>query len=333
MLARLAALLVLLSAPAAATETAVAPGSRAGLAPPTASAAPVFPPGSRVGLVPPEAMQASRRFLGFENTAKQASIAFVEMPAGTYETVTADLTKESLKAQGVTLTSRETVKVGDRDALLISGDQALGAAKVRKWMLVTADAAGTALVIGEAGSRQGYSDREMRAALLSVALKGPLPIEDQMKALPFTIPERAGFRPIRVADGQSLTLTEGPSDSPKNADQPFLMLTASPGRTPAAGEARERFARAALAINQSLTDVALERSQSFRLKGVEWHEIVARATHGPSGEPVVVMQTIRFDRGLYVRMVGMAKAGARDAVLPRFRALIDNLEVEAGSEG
>ena len=314
MLVRLAALLVLLAAPAAATET-------------------VFPPGSRIGLVPPEAMQASRRFLGFENTAKQASIALMEMPATAYDAVTADLTKESLKAQGVTLTSRETVKVGDRDALLISGDQAVGTAKLRKWLLVTADPAGTALVIGEAGSRQGYSDREMRAALLSVALKGPLSIEDQMKALPFTVPERSGFRPVRVTDGQTLTLTEGPEDAPKNADQPFLMLTASQGRTPAAGEARERFARAALAINQSLRDVALERSQSFRLNGVEWHEIVARAVHGPTGEPVVVMQTIRFDRGTYVRMVAMARAQARDAMLPRFRAVIDGLEAEAGSEG
>lgn len=314
MLARLAALLLLLAAPAAAAE-------------------PIFPPGSRIGLVPPDAMLASRRFLGFENTAKQASIAFVEMPPGTYDAVAADLTKESLKAQGVTLTSRETVRLGDRDALLISGDQTLGPAKVRKWLLVTADPVGTALVIGEAGTRQGYSDREMRAALLSVALRSPLSVEDQMKALPFTLPERSGFRPVRVTDGQTLALTEGPEDSPKSVDQPFLMLTASPGRPPAAGEARERFARAALAINQSLRNVSLERSQSFRLKGIEWHEIVARATHGPTGEPVVVMQTIRFDRGSYVRMVGMVRAQARDVMLPRFRAVIDNLEVEAGSEG
>ncbi len=45
------------------------------------------------------------------------------------------------------------------------------------------------------------------------------------------------------------------------------------------------------------------------------------------------MQTIRFDRGQYVRMVGMARAQARDVMLPRFRAVIDNLEAEGGSEG
>jgi hypothetical protein len=302
-------------------------------APAARAAEPVFVPGSRIGLVPPQAMQASRSFLGFENPAKQASIAFVEMQSRTFDAVTADLTKETLKAQGLTLTSRETVKLGERDALLISGDQALGTMKIRKWLLVTSDSAGTALIIGEAGTRQGYSDQDMRAALMSVAMRPPLPIEDQMKALPFVLRERSGFRPVRVIDGQALTLTDGPEDSPKNVDQPFLMLTASPGRTPAAGEARERFARAALAINQSLKDVSLERSQSFRLKGVEWHEIVARATHGPSGEPVVVMQTIRFDRGQYVRMVGMARAQARDVMLPRFRAVIDNLEAEGGSEG
>ena len=83
-------------------------------APAVQAAEPVFPPGSRIGLVPPEAMQASRRFVGFENAARSASIAFVEMPAGAYDSVAADLTKEALKAQGVTLTSRETVKLGDR---------------------------------------------------------------------------------------------------------------------------------------------------------------------------------------------------------------------------
>jgi len=302
------------------------------LAAPAAQAAePVFPPGSRIGLAPPEEMQPSRRFIGFENTAKAATITLIEMPAEAYGTVTADLTKEALKAQGMTVTTRETFKLGDREALLVGGEQAAGATKIRKWLLVTSDPTLTALVVADAGTRQGYSDEAMRRALTSVALRAPLPVEDQMKALPFRLGERSGFRPVRVAGGNMLTLTEGPQDSWKDVSQPIVMVGASAGPTPAAGEPRERFARAALALNQNLRELAFERSQSFRLKGVEWHELVARAVHGPTGEPVVVMQTLRFDGGRTIRMVGMAPAKARDDLLPRFRALIDSVEPGGGS--
>ena len=68
--------------------------------------------------------------------------------------------------------------------------------------------------------------------------------------------------------------------------------------------------------------------QSFRQKGAEWHEIVARATEIASGAPVVVTQTIRFAPAGYVRMLGVVKADAREAVLPRFRTLFDGVEVE-----
>jgi hypothetical protein len=110
-------------------------------------------------------------------------------------------------------------------------------------------------------------------------------------------------------------------------EQPVAIVAVSPQPPPPPGERRDQFARAALSSNQLLKDVVFERSESFRLKGQDWHEIVARAKDAPSGEPVVVMQTIRFDPDRYVRMVGLVREGQRDRLLPRFRTIIDSVDM------
>jgi hypothetical protein len=91
---------------------------------------------------------------------------------------------------------------------------------------------------------------------------------------------------------------------------------------------RDAFARSALGGNANLRELFLERSQGFRQRGAEWHEIVARAKDAKSGEPVVVMQTIRWSGASYLRMVGVARAEARDKVLSRFRRVVDGVEAE-----
>jgi hypothetical protein len=40
------------------------------------------------------------------------------------------------------------------------------------------------------------------------------------------------------------------------------------------------------------------------------------------------MQTIRFESDRYLRMVGMTREESRDRLLPRFRAVIDSVEME-----
>jgi hypothetical protein len=79
--------------------------------------------------------------------------------------------------------------------------------------------------------------------------------------------------------------------------------------------------------NQILKDIKIERSEAFRFKGQDWHEIVAKATEAESGQPVIVMQTIRFDSDRYVRMVGLTRVEQRDRNLRRFRSVIDGVEM------
>lgn len=295
------------------------------------AAGPVFPPGSRIGMAPLSGMEPSKRFTGFEDAGQGLAFTFVEMPPEAYRDLAAGLTTERLKEQGMTVGRREELTVGDRNAVLVTGEQKVGDVPLRKWLLVVEDPSVTAFVIAQALPQSALprsrADREIEAALMTVAIRPPLAIEDQVAALPFRVTERAGFRPVRAMAGNALFLTDGPKDVVSGAEQPIVILAQSTAPAPL-GPQRDAFARAALNANSIFRDVLTERAQSFRQKGADWHEIVARATEIASGAPVVVTQTIRFSPTGYVRMLGVAKADARDATLPRFRALFDGVEVE-----
>lgn len=290
------------------------------------AADPVFPPASRVGIVPLDDMVLSKRFSGFENSEKATAITFSEMPPEAYNELAAGLTKDALKRQGIDVTARESLKIGAASGILISGAMT-GAVKGRKWVLAVKGADMTALLIAQVeGGADGYSEQQMRKALTSVALRGPVALDEQIAALPFRIGDKAGFRPVRVLAGNSVLLTDGPLDTVRRLEQPVVILAISLAPPPIS-EQRDRFARAALVSNQSIKQVAVERAESFRMKGQEWHETVAKAVDSASGEPIIVMQTIRFDADRYVRMVGIARIDQRAEMLPRFRNVVDSIDM------
>ncbi len=290
------------------------------------AADPVFPPASRIGLSPPQDMTLSKRFSGFENEERAAAITFAEMPAGAFGQLASGLNKDVLKRQGLELKTRENVKLGSNEAILVSGTM-LKPRMGRKWLLLVKDEALTGLVVAEvSGGQDGYSDEEIRNALKSVALRHDVSLEEQVSALPFRVVEKAGFRPVRVVAGNSVLFTDGPKDTIKAVEQPLMIVGSSLQAVPSSGEQRKQFAQAALHANQVLRDVRIERSDSFRLKGQDWHEIVARAVEAESGQPIVVMQSIRFDADRYIRMVGLTRQEQRDQNLPRFRAIADGIE-------
>jgi hypothetical protein len=113
----------------------------------------------------------------------------------------------------------------------------------------------------------------------------------------------------------------------QNLEQPILVLAQAVQQPPTA-EQRDGFARAALASNQTLKDFVIERSQSYRSNGVDWHEIVARAVDQPTNVPVVVSQTIRFAPDGYLRALGVVREDQRSGVLAKFREVVDSVQVK-----
>ncbi|NNC01111.1 hypothetical protein HI113_45455, partial [Corallococcus exiguus] len=139
----------------------------------------------------------------FENPDRAAGISFIEMPPEAYPQIVSSLSNDALKRQGMGVTTRESVKLDGRTGILISGNL-IGSAGGRKWLLALKDQGMTALLIAQIqGGGDGYSDTEMLSALRSVALRGPVSVDEQISALPFRIGDRSGFRAVRVLSGSS----------------------------------------------------------------------------------------------------------------------------------
>ena len=289
----------------------------------------VFPPGSRIGLEPAGGVEVAKRFLGFEK-AGGLTLAFFEMPEVAFRDLNGSFTADNLKQQAFTLKNREDVTLPEgRRGVLLTGEQSIGTTgnvvTLQKWLLLVADPSMTGLLVAQALPAAAPDGAGVRSMLTSVRLRPALSIDDQVAALPFKVGARAGFRPVRVLGGNSVLFTEGPQDQMVSMEQPILVL-ADAVQPPPAADGREAFARAALASNQTIKDFSVERSQSYRQNGADWHEIVARGVDIPSGAPVIVSQTIRFRPDGYLRAVGIARLDARDKLLPRFRQVVDSLE-------
>ncbi|GJE17648.1 hypothetical protein [Methylobacterium marchantiae] len=295
------------------------------------AADPVFPPSSRFGFTPPSDMALSKRFSGFERLEGGATLSVVELPSTAFVDLEKSFTDENLRTQGFVVTTREAIKVaGDVDAVLFTGEQpapeGAGTPTIKKWLLLVGDTTVTGIIIGQSVP-DAETPETMRNMLTSVKIRPELTLDQQVEALPFRIRETAGFRPVRVLAGNSVLMTQGPKDQMLNLEQPILVL-AQAVQQPPQPEQRDAFARAALYSNQTMKDFAVERSQTYRQNGVDWHEIVARAVDAPSNTPVVVSQTIRFAPDGYLRALGVVRADQRSAMLSKFREVIDSVEVK-----
>lgn len=291
----------------------------------------VFPPSSRFGFSAPANMVVSKRFTGFERRGGGAVVSVVELPGPAFTEMEQSFTDETLKAQGLVVRNREAVTLADGlEGVLFTGEatasDAQGVPAVNKWLLIVGGTDVTGLVIAQAASGT-ESEESIRSMLTSVKLRPALGLDEQVAALPFRIGDPAGFRPVRALAGNSMLMTLGPRDQISAMEQPILVI-AQAFQAPTPQEQRDGLARQALFANQTMKDFQIERSQSYRQNGVDWHEIVARAVDVPTDSPVVVAQTIRFNPDGYIRAVGVTRADQRSDVLPLFRQVVDSLQMK-----
>lgn len=285
-----------------------------------------FPSGLSIGLVPPEGMYPAIEFLGFEDRRTGAAITIFELPAEAYERVVADFTDQNLRDQGFIEPQREAVEVeGVREALLIRGEQDIGRLVVSKTILIAAGSERTALIVAERiADSARYGGDTMREALMTVAFRPPPSLEERVAALPFRVGDLAGFRPVGVIANASVVLTDGPLDESPDLAQPLVLVANVPGGA-IPPDQRDAFARQALFGIQDVRDIRVERSEGFRQRNADWHEVVARA-RTPNGHEAVVIQTFRFTAGGLIRVVGLAREEQREQWMPRFRRLIDSVD-------
>jgi hypothetical protein len=297
------------------------------LAAPAQAADATFPTGSRVGLVPPPGMTASSNFSGYEDRDKRVALVIVALPAGAYADIEKTTTPESLNKQGMTLDTREDMTHPLGKALLFLGHQQIEGQRIRKWVLVVGSGELTALVTAQVpeAAQAAYPDAVIRAALMSVAVRPTVPVEEQLSLLPFRVSELAGFKVGGVIAGRAVMLTDGKPDDAKAIDTHILVAIAA--GAPAQAADRGRFAQEVFEGVPNLKDVRIRSAEPLRIGGAQGHQIMASGRDGATGDEVTIVQWLRFGGSAYLHLVGVARSDGWTPAYARFRQVRDGIEL------
>lgn len=290
-------------------------------------AEPLFPPGLRVGLEPPADAVLSKRFPGFEDADRKVAITILDLPGAAYPDLEAAAFSNS--QTGLIDFKRETFPFENGMGFLISGRSEVNGVKLNKWFFLTTSTFGsrvpnlTTLVTVEVPDSAAaiYTDEVIRKALRTIAFRPP-PVEEQLAQLPFKFDEMAGFRVMQVMPGGAI-LTDGPTNNIN--DQPYMIVGVGRGGPSDASE-RGRFARDML-TSSPMKDLNVQSSEPMRISGAQGYEIRATAT-SLSGQPLSLVQWVRFGGGGFMRIVGVARTDAWNDLFTRFRAVRDGVDVK-----
>ena len=298
----------------------------------------IFPVGSRVGLVPPPGMVASKTFDGFADPAKDAAILIAVLPAEAYAQIEKVIESDALKKQGVTVDKREPMQLSFGKGILLVGRQVSEKAHFKKWLLVASANDLTAMVtIQVPDPDSAYSDRALRAALATLAVRAKVPEEEELSLLPFSVGDLAGFHVDDVLRGRAVMLRDAPAaadagketgkeTNPRGFDARML-IAAVPGG-PSEADQRADFARLMFNEIGGIRQVRITMSEPLRIGGQAGFQTMAEAQDVRSGADVRVIQWLRFGGGGYLQMVGVGGADSWTTVLARLRTVRDSVELK-----
>jgi hypothetical protein len=302
----------------------------------------IFPPGSRVGLVPPPGMVPSKSFDGFADPTKDAAILIAVLPVDAFAQIEKVLESDALKKQGVTVDKREPMQLAFGKGILLVGRQVADKTHFKKWLLVAAGSDLTAMVTVQVPDPDDvYSDRALRTALATLAVRAKVPEEEELSLLPFSVSDLAGFHVDDVLRGRALMLRDAPAaaDSGKETGKETskettghgfdarMLIAAVPGG-PSEADQRADFARLMFNEIGGIRQVRITMSEPLRIGGQYGFQTMAEAQDARTGADVRVIQWLRFGGGGYLQMVGIGGADGWTGVLARLRSIRDSIELK-----
>ncbi|MFE1597244.1 hypothetical protein [Methylobacterium sp. ID0610] len=280
------------------------------------AAEPVFPAAGSIGLVPPPGMIPAKGFGGFEH-GSGAAIVIAEMPPEAYGPIVTKFTAEGLRPTGFVVRGEsEALPVAGGEGRLLRGSQQAHGLTYAKWVAIVTGGSGTGIVTVQVpeGAAAQVPGPAVEAALRSIAFRAPQSITEQVAALPYTVGDFAGFRPVLVMAGSTLLLTEGPKGADPEGTQPMVVVAPSLGQATGGAGQESAIARKALGSLPQVKDLAVTgEERAARGTGV----VVTLRGSGKdaqSGRAIRVVQTMVFDARGSLRVVGTAAADRPGAI-------------------
>jgi hypothetical protein len=289
-----------------------------------AAAEPVYPQGVRIGLEPAPGLKPAAGPV-FEDPEHNVMVGILDLPANTYEQVMQSVFAP--QQPGMSEVKRESFAFASGIGYLFSARANEGGVIQHRYFMLAMPVVGNdrdlvALirVVVPDSARAAYPDAAIRKMLASVTFRD-IPIDEQLKLLPFQLGEFSDFRVMRVLREGGVILIDGAGDDLRHQGAIIISVGRGAPETP---NDRENFAREMLTTTP-LRDITVDLSEPMRLNNRPAYEIRAKA-ESLSGDPLNVVQWVRFGVTTYLRVIGSAPRDQWDKLFPRFRAVRDGIK-------
>ena len=287
---------------------------------PALAADPEFPSGLRVGLVPLIGLTKATAFPGFESQDHNVRVLVTELPAAAYNEAVKALNAPA--ADGVKPLPIETAAgIG----YYLIDNAGSGTDNIKRYMLFVAGEGFSGYVAMQVPENAAliYNDEAVKQMLASVTLRKEVPVEEQLSLLPFRVTELAGFKTVRAMVNGTVMLTDSQAgENTENA--PVMIIGLIPG-TPTEADARGRFARELAMQITGMRDTRITVSEPMRINATPGYETRFDAVAGQSKTEVTVVQWLRFNGGVSLRIIASAPRAQWAAAFTRFREVRDGI--------
>lgn len=267
----------------------------------------------------PNAFSKATSFYGFEQQSTNSSIVLTKIP-GSFTAVTSGFNKNALATRGISLISRQPIKIANQSGFLLKVSQSAYGQKFLKWIVVFGDEQNTHIVTATFPSKNAPKlDDSMKRTVLAVS---PRPSSSTAASLPFTVTAVEGLLPVQKVTGVGKVAAftkDGNIPTPSPTD-PLLIVTPSLGAVPVGDQ--KSFATNRLSDYPQIEIVAATSTNEITIDNLPGWEISAKGLDRTSQTPLSLYQIVLFPKqGGYILITGIVGENQAEIYLPKFKAM------------
>ncbi|PSB56324.1 hypothetical protein [Chamaesiphon polymorphus] len=274
-----------------------------------------------LALPQPSGFTKATAFHGFEQTETNSSIVLTKIP-GPFSGVTKGFDKDTLATRGISLISKESIKINNQPGLLLQISQSAYGEKFLKWVLIFGDEKNTSVATATFLDKNTAKFSEpLKQTLLAVT---PSLSSDTsaVSSLPFSITAVEGLAPVAAATGlgKVAAFTKDGNLPVTNPTDPLFIVTPSVAIVPIGD--RKSFATRRLS-NYPQTDITrVTSTKKVSIDNIPGWEIVANGRDRQSKSALKLYQIVLFpERGGYIVLIGIVGDKQSETYLPKFKAM------------
>ncbi|WP_309742962.1 hypothetical protein [Chamaesiphon sp. OTE_20_metabat_361] len=268
----------------------------------------------------PSGFTKATSFYGFEQAATSSSVVLSKIP-GPFSAVTKGFNKETLATRGISLISKQPIKIDNQSGFLLQVSQSAAGQKFLKWILVFGNeestTVGVASFLEENATKIGEPLKQVLLAASPRTSSAPT-----ASSLPFKITPVAGLSLVTKVSGVGkVALFTKDGNIPTVAPTDPLFVVA-----PSLGDVaildQKSFATRRISAYPQTDIVAIRSTTEISIDNLTGWEIVANGRDKQTKAPLAIYQVMLFPKqGGYIVITGIVGDKQSQIYMPKFKAM------------